>query len=90
MPCPFLNRLPSNYLKNYGNHLVKIYGDHCPVVTRAAASFQQVADGQHVEDEVVNVVKEVKKCPFIHKSGSVVKKVNQSPDYIDIPQKGAS
>ena len=47
-PCPFLNRLPSNYLKNYGNSIVKIYGEHCPAVNRAAASaiHQQVQEVQ--------------------------------------------
>lgn len=48
-PCPFLNRLPSNYLKNYGNSLVKIYGEHCPAVNRAAAAsaiHQQVQQVQ--------------------------------------------
>lgn len=34
MPCPFLTRLSSSYVRNYGNTLLKSYGQHCPVMSR--------------------------------------------------------
>jgi len=32
MTCPFLSRLPSQFVKNYSVKLLKTYGEHCPVV----------------------------------------------------------
>eukprot|EP00092_Neocalanus_flemingeri_P096300 GFUD01122577.1.p1 GENE.GFUD01122577.1~~GFUD01122577.1.p1 ORF type:complete len:532 (-),score=136.62 GFUD01122577.1:151-1746(-) len=48
MPCPFLSRLPSQFVKNYSGKLLKTYGDHCPVVSQgthslAASTLQQNA-----------------------------------------------
>eukprot|EP00092_Neocalanus_flemingeri_P023840 GFUD01025865.1.p1 GENE.GFUD01025865.1~~GFUD01025865.1.p1 ORF type:complete len:533 (-),score=146.48 GFUD01025865.1:151-1749(-) len=49
MPCPFLSRLPSQFVKNYSGKLLKTYGDHCPVVSQgvthslAASTPQQQA-----------------------------------------------
>merc|ERR1712128_175960 len=34
MPCPFLSRLSSQFVKNYSGKLLKTYGDHCPVVSQ--------------------------------------------------------
>ena len=34
MPCPFLSRLSSTFVKNYSGKLLKTYGDHCPVMTK--------------------------------------------------------
>jgi len=34
MPCPFLSRLPSQFIKNYSGKLLKTYGEHCPVVSQ--------------------------------------------------------
>ena len=34
MPCPFLSRLPSQFVKNYSGKLLKTYGDHCPVASQ--------------------------------------------------------
>lgn len=33
MPCPFLSRLSSQFVKNYSGKLLKTYGDHCPVMS---------------------------------------------------------
>ena len=33
MPCPFLTRLSSSYVRNYGQTLLKTYGQYCPVVS---------------------------------------------------------
>ena len=59
-PCPFLNRLPSNYLKNYGNSLVKIYGEHCPAVNRAAAAASNAIHQQVQEVQVSHSVHLIK------------------------------
>ena len=32
MSCPFLNRLPSNFVRNYTPLLVKQYAQHCPAM----------------------------------------------------------
>jgi 5-aminolevulinate synthase len=40
MPCPFLTRLSSTYVRNYAPILVKAYGNQCPVVTRAISQLQ--------------------------------------------------
>lgn len=35
MTCPFLSRLPSQFVKNYSSKLLKTYGEHCPVASTA-------------------------------------------------------
>lgn len=40
MPCPFLTRLSSNYVRNYAPALLKTYGQQCPVVSRGISSLQ--------------------------------------------------
>jgi 5-aminolevulinate synthase len=37
MTCPFLSRLPSQFVKNYSSKLLKTYGEHCPVVSQGAS-----------------------------------------------------
>merc|ERR1712117_139411 len=37
MTCPFLSRLPSQFVKNYSSKLLKTYGEHCPVVSHGAS-----------------------------------------------------
>ena len=38
MSCPFLNRLPSNFVRNYAPLLVKQYAQHCPVIKQRGIS----------------------------------------------------
>lgn len=38
MPCPFLTRLSTTYVRNYGTTLLKTYGQHCPVMSRLASN----------------------------------------------------
>lgn len=40
MPCPFLTRLGTNYVRNYAPSLLKTYGSQCPVVSRAITTLQ--------------------------------------------------
>ncbi|KAK4878274.1 hypothetical protein RN001_010780 [Aquatica leii] len=39
MPCPFLTKLSTNYVHNYAPELVKMYGKHCPVMSRTFSSW---------------------------------------------------
>ena len=34
MPCPFLSKLSTTFVKNHSGKLLKTYGDHCPVVSK--------------------------------------------------------
>ena len=34
MPCPFLSRLSTTFVKNYSGKLLKTYSEHCPVMTK--------------------------------------------------------
>jgi len=38
MPCPFLSRLPSTFVRNYAGNLLKTYAEHCPIASQAVAS----------------------------------------------------
>ncbi|XP_049283864.1 5-aminolevulinate synthase, erythroid-specific, mitochondrial isoform X2 [Anopheles funestus] len=40
MPCPFLTRLSTSYVRNYAPALLKAYGAQCPVVQRSISSLQ--------------------------------------------------
>lgn len=45
MPCPFLTRLSTSYVRNYGPSLLKAYGSQCPVVARTISSLQNPPAG---------------------------------------------
>lgn len=38
MPCPFLARLSSSYVRNYGASVVSSYRQHCPVMSRLSST----------------------------------------------------
>jgi len=38
MPCPFLSRLPSTFVRNYAPSLLKTYAEHCPIASQTVAS----------------------------------------------------
>ncbi|XP_055642485.1 5-aminolevulinate synthase, erythroid-specific, mitochondrial isoform X1 [Toxorhynchites rutilus septentrionalis] len=40
MPCPFLTRLSTSYVRNYAPALLKAYGSQCPVVARTISTLQ--------------------------------------------------
>lgn len=40
MPCPFLTRLSTSYVRNYAPALLKTYGAQCPVVQRTISTLQ--------------------------------------------------
>ena len=75
MPCPFTARLSTKYLKNYASSLLNLYGDQCPVISRASASY-------HHQGLVTEKNSDPGSCPFLLKTvqggkeeTSLVKKV---------------
>jgi len=38
MPCPFMSRLPSTFVRNYGGNILKTYAEHCPIASQAVVS----------------------------------------------------
>lgn len=50
MPCPFLTRLSSTYVRNYAPILLKMYGSQCPIISR---SLKGLENGQPLEGHVV-------------------------------------
>jgi 5-aminolevulinate synthase len=39
MQCPFLTRLSTNYVRNYGASLLKNYANQCPVASRVISNI---------------------------------------------------
>lgn len=58
MACPFMSKLPTNYIKNYVSGLLKTYGQSCPVMSR----FINVGPSTSVVNEQTN---SKTKCPFL-------------------------
>ncbi|XP_045124439.1 5-aminolevulinate synthase, erythroid-specific, mitochondrial-like isoform X3 [Portunus trituberculatus] len=79
MSCPFLSRLPGQFVKNYCRTLVRQYGEMCPVVTSfmPARTFTSLSSNQDSEGE--------KKCPFL-RGQNVVKQASREvqEDVIDL------
>ena len=51
MPCPFLTRLSSTYVRNYAPILVKNFGNQCPVVTRAISQLQNATGATTIQSQ---------------------------------------
>lgn len=70
MHCPFLSKLSSHYVRNYGSTLVKTYSQFCPVMSSVSKIHISATDSPTTTD-----VKDEKKCPFLaemQKSPSLV------------------
>ncbi|KAK3910612.1 5-aminolevulinate synthase, nonspecific, mitochondrial [Frankliniella fusca] len=74
MPCPFLTRLSSTYVRNYGSTLLKTYGQHCPVVSRLASSVASTDSSSAKNEEATNALK---KCPFLAEVTPLVKEAGK-------------
>eukprot|EP00095_Tigriopus_kingsejongensis_P002602 maker-scaffold632_size121914-snap-gene-0.22 protein:Tk02602 transcript:maker-scaffold632_size121914-snap-gene-0.22-mRNA-1 annotation:"5-aminolevulinate mitochondrial" len=87
MPCPFATRLPATFIKNYAGSLVKTYGDQCPVIRRAAATFHQQGFPESDGAPMAN------KCPFlaeaVQEPTTVIKRASALMAEDVIEQKGA-
>ncbi len=75
MPCPFLTKLPSTYVRNYASALMKQYAEQCPFLTRGLGSSTSVinAQGQVQVDQAT--LDANAKCPFLKgmKDDNIVK-----------------
>lgn len=60
MHCPFLSKLSSHYVRNYGTTLVKTYSQFCPVMSSVSKLHISATDSPITSD-----VKNDKKCPFL-------------------------
>ncbi|XP_076033395.1 5-aminolevulinate synthase isoform X2 [Oratosquilla oratoria] len=57
MNCPFLSRLPGQYVRHYGSVLVKQYGENCPVIQKLARSFNSLSANDQESEKM---------CPFLN------------------------
>ncbi|XP_050527444.1 5-aminolevulinate synthase, erythroid-specific, mitochondrial isoform X2 [Daktulosphaira vitifoliae] len=75
MACPFMSKLPSNYVKNYVSSLIKTYGQSCPVASR----FLNIGSPTYGAIEEQNqTLEDNKKCPFLEEVHSkAVKKISK-------------
>jgi len=64
MPCPFLTRLPSNFVKNYASPLMKQYVEQCPFLGSNRGIVSSVI---HSTDQDKNSSFHGK-CPFLKKN----------------------
>ncbi|XP_050426463.1 5-aminolevulinate synthase, erythroid-specific, mitochondrial isoform X2 [Adelges cooleyi] len=73
MACPFLSKLPTNFVKNYVSGLLKNYGQSCPVASR----FLNIGSSVNVAEEANQVSDVATKCPFLEDVNTkVVKEVS--------------
>ncbi|XP_063605302.1 5-aminolevulinate synthase, erythroid-specific, mitochondrial-like isoform X2 [Penaeus indicus] len=77
MPCPFLSRLPGQFLRNYGASLVRQYGEMCPAVSCFTRNYNSLPSATNTEGE--------KKCPFLNNK-NLVKQASREvqEDIIDL------
>ncbi|GJQ68115.1 Alas [Trypoxylus dichotomus] len=78
MPCPFLARLTSTYVKNYGPTLVKMYGNQCPVMSKALHTLESESNTNAKENQAP-----INACPFLSEVNNVVKEVEKQ-DVIEL------
>lgn len=67
MSCPFLTRLSSNYVRNYGTSVIMNYRKHCPVMSRLSSTNVDINDNKPL----------INQCPFLSKEKDAVKKASQ-------------
>lgn len=99
MPCPFLTRLSTSYVRNYAPALLKAYGSQCPVVARTistlqnppatgapeSASKQKEQPNRNLSSLQQPKPKEEasKKCPFLSSAAPHVKELGA--ESVDVP-----
>ncbi|KAG8238253.1 hypothetical protein J437_LFUL017817 [Ladona fulva] len=85
MPCPFLKRLSSTYVRNYGASLIRTYGEYCPIMSRLVGTAAPA-------DANSPALEGMKKCPFLAEAVPVVKEASKEmkDDIIDLTPKAKS
>lgn len=95
MPCPFLTRLSTSYVRNYAPALLKAYGAQCPVVARTISTLQnppvESASAAKVEqNRNLSSLQQPKpkdeggkKCPFLSTAAPHVKELGA--ESVDVP-----
>lgn len=95
MPCPFLTRLSTSYVRNYAPALLKAYGAQCPVVARTISTLQnppvesasaaKVEQNRNLSSLQQPKPKEEggKKCPFLSTAAPHVKELGA--ESVDVP-----
>ncbi|XP_011494944.1 PREDICTED: 5-aminolevulinate synthase, erythroid-specific, mitochondrial [Ceratosolen solmsi marchali] len=78
MPCPFLTRLPANYICNYGTSVILNYRQHCPVMSRL---FSKLSDPMPLDTTIVTTASiqpdpSANKCPFLSKKPDAIKEAS--------------
>lgn len=87
MPCPFLTKLSTNYVHNYAPELLKMYGKHCPVVSRALSSWGS-SEAPVREQNDASASNQKTKCPFL--ADVKVSKVANQEETIEVRQHSTS
>ncbi|XP_046407281.1 5-aminolevulinate synthase, erythroid-specific, mitochondrial isoform X2 [Ischnura elegans] len=85
MPCPFLTRLSSAYVRNYGAHLIKTYGEYCPMMSRLVGTAAPA-------DASTSGLEGLRKCPFLADAVPAVKEASKEmrDDIIDLSPQAKS
>lgn len=91
MPCPFLTRLSTNYVRNYAPVLLKTYGQQCPVASHSISSLQTPPASNVNSDESANnsSLSNDTKCPFLSTESTDKIVRNVSENIADIPTERA-
>jgi len=94
MQCPFISKLPANFIQNYATSVVKQYVEYCPIMTRHVASMSRVTQSScpflargasTAVHKLVDESSAVKGCPFIGESYKLISK-DIAEDIINIDQ----
>ncbi|XP_017776158.1 PREDICTED: 5-aminolevulinate synthase, erythroid-specific, mitochondrial-like [Nicrophorus vespilloides] len=81
MPCPFLTKLTTAYVRNYGPTLLKTFGSQCPVMSHSISNMTPASQEQVEPDNVGT-----KKCPFLNEVPDMVKEASHE-DIIELDSK---
>ncbi|XP_029156554.1 5-aminolevulinate synthase, erythroid-specific, mitochondrial [Nylanderia fulva] len=73
MPCPFLTRLSTNYVRNYGSSLIMNYRQHCPVMSRLFSTMSESEEPQQPQPIPESIQNQ---CPFLSRERNAVKEAN--------------
>lgn len=88
MPCPFVSRLTTTYVKNYASSLVSAYQRQCPYLARSigtgpSCGQQVLPDNISAQACPVDNQDKCPRCPFLLKNRAAVKSIQQDNDVIE-------